>query len=121
MVLKRVSWSSMTRKNILTSLKGVLEDEKFVVETAKNGAAGPAAPEALSPRRHFARYLDARRGRDHGSQKRSKSSILNQVVIMMSGHGTVETAVKAIKLGAFDFLEKPLHFDKVAACLATRF
>ncbi|MCX7816790.1 MAG: sigma-54 dependent transcriptional regulator [Syntrophales bacterium] len=34
-------------------------------------------------------------------------------VIMMSGHGTIETAVKATKLGAFDFIEKPLHLDKV--------
>lgn len=34
-------------------------------------------------------------------------------VIMMSGHGTIETAVKATKLGAFDFFEKPLSLDKV--------
>jgi two-component system nitrogen regulation response regulator NtrX len=42
-------------------------------------------------------------------------------VIMMSGHGTVETAVRAIKRGAFDFLEKPLHaesrFAAFGACL----
>ena len=34
-------------------------------------------------------------------------------VLMMSGHGTIETAVKATKLGAFDFIEKPLSLDKV--------
>jgi DNA-binding NtrC family response regulator len=34
-------------------------------------------------------------------------------VIMISGHGTVETAVKATKLGAFDFIEKPLDMDKI--------
>ena len=34
-------------------------------------------------------------------------------VIMMSGHGTIETAVKSTKLGAFDFIEKPLNLDKV--------
>jgi two-component system nitrogen regulation response regulator NtrX len=34
-------------------------------------------------------------------------------VIMMSGHGTIETAVRATKLGAFDFIEKPLSLDKV--------
>jgi len=34
-------------------------------------------------------------------------------VVMISGHGTIETAVKATKLGAFDFLEKPLTIDKV--------
>ena len=32
---------------------------------------------------------------------------------MMSGHGTIETAVKATKLGAFDFIEKPLSLEKV--------
>ncbi len=34
-------------------------------------------------------------------------------VVVISGHGTVETAVKAVKLGAYDFLEKPLSLDKV--------
>ena len=34
-------------------------------------------------------------------------------VVVISGHGTVETAVKATKLGAFDFLEKPLTLEKV--------
>jgi two-component system nitrogen regulation response regulator NtrX len=37
----------------------------------------------------------------------------NVLIIMMSGHGTIETAVKATKLGAFDFIEKPLSLDKV--------
>ena len=35
------------------------------------------------------------------------------VVVMISGHGNIETAVKATKLGAFDFLEKPLSIEKV--------
>ena len=39
----------------------------------------------------------------------------------MSGHGMVETAVKAIKLGAFDFLEKPIHFDKLLVLLRHAF
>lgn len=38
---------------------------------------------------------------------------LEQPVIMMSGHGTVETAVEATKLGAYDFIEKPLSLDKI--------
>ena len=33
---------------------------------------------------------------------------------MMSGHGTIETAVKATKLGAYDFIEKPLSMEKVS-------
>jgi two-component system nitrogen regulation response regulator NtrX len=38
-------------------------------------------------------------------------------VIMMSGHGTIETAVRSTKLGAYDFLEKPLSYDKLLLCL----
>jgi two-component system nitrogen regulation response regulator NtrX len=38
-------------------------------------------------------------------------------VIMISGHGTVQTAVEATKLGAFDFLEKPLQRDRVLLCI----
>src|SRR5210317_912456 len=34
-------------------------------------------------------------------------------VIMISGHGTIETAVQATKIGAFDFIEKPLSYDKI--------
>ena len=38
-------------------------------------------------------------------------------VVIISGHGTIETAVKATKLGAFDFLEKPLTIQKVTVIL----
>jgi len=38
-------------------------------------------------------------------------------VIMVSGHGTIKTAVEATKLGAFDFLEKPLHRERVLLCI----
>ncbi|NIV45018.1 response regulator, partial [candidate division KSB1 bacterium] len=37
----------------------------------------------------------------------------DQLVVMMSGHGTIETAVKATKLGAYDFIEKPLSLEKI--------
>ena len=37
----------------------------------------------------------------------------NVCIIVMSGHGNIETAVKATKLGAFDYLEKPLSLDNV--------
>ena len=38
-------------------------------------------------------------------------------VVIMSGHGTIETAVKATKIGAFDYLEKPLSLDKILPLL----
>jgi two-component system nitrogen regulation response regulator NtrX len=43
------------------------------------------------------------------------------MVIMISGHGTIETAVKATKLGAFDFLEKPLRIQKVSVVVKNAF
>src|ERR1039457_5832802 len=42
---------------------------------------------------------------------------LRPTVVIVSGHGTIETAVKATKLGAFDFLEKPLTIEKVTVVL----
>ena len=42
------------------------------------------------------------------------------VVVMISGHGNIETAVKATKLGAFDFLEKPLSIEKVTVVVEER-
>lgn len=103
-------------ENILASLKGVLEDERFVVDTAKNGAIGlqklkKAVPDVV--------LLDIWMPGDDGLLVLEKIKRLEPTVpiIMMSGHGNIETAVKTIKLGAFDFLEKPLHFDKLLVLL----
>src|SRR2546427_11808750 len=43
------------------------------------------------------------------------SGLVTMPVIMMSGHGTIETAVEATKIGAFDFLEKPIGLSKLLA------
>jgi two-component system nitrogen regulation response regulator NtrX len=43
---------------------------------------------------------------------------LNMPVVMMSGHGTIDTAVEATRFGAFDFLEKPIALQKAAVCRA---
>lgn len=48
------------------------------------------------------------------SIKKKKSHI---PVVMLSGHGTIEKAVKSVKLGAYDFLEKPVSSEKIAVCL----
>ncbi len=104
-------------ENILSSLKGVLEDEGgFLVDTAKSGVLGLAKIKKFEP---DVVLLDIWMPGDDGIKVLEKIKKLAPAVkvIMMSGHGTVETAVKAIKLGAFDFLEKPLHFDKVLLLL----
>ncbi len=115
MVLKRVLIID-DEENIRTSLKGVLQDEGFQVETAKGG---PAAYQLLKRFTPDVILLDIWMPEEDGITVLGKLRIWDPDcrVIMMSGHGTVETAVKAIKLGAFDFLEKPLHFDKILVLL----
>lgn len=115
MVLKRVLIID-DEENIRTSLKGVLQDEGFQVETAKGG---PAAYQLLKRFTPDVILLDIWMPEEDGITVLGKLKIWDPDcrVIMMSGHGTVETAVKAIKLGAFDFLEKPLHFDKILVLL----
>jgi two-component system nitrogen regulation response regulator NtrX len=49
------------------------------------------------------------------------SGLLTMPVVMMSGHGTIETAVDATKIGAFDFLEKPVGLSKLLATIARAF
>jgi len=120
MVLKRILIID-DEENILSSLKGVLEDEGgFVVETAKSGALGLSKLKKFSP---DIVLLDIWMPGDDGLVVLEKIKKIDPAVqvVMMSGHGTVETAVKAIKLGAFDFLEKPLHFDKILLLLQHAF
>jgi len=99
-------------ENILASLKGGLEDEGHEVETANNGALGLQKLKKFSP---DVILLDIWMPGEDGIQTLSRIKYLDHssTVIMMSGHASVESAVKTIKMGAFDFLEKPLHFDKL--------
>src|SRR5512137_1437064 len=48
----------------------------------------------------------------------SAAGLLTMPVVMMSGHGTIETAVEATKIGAYDFLEKPIGLQKLLATVA---
>lgn len=107
-------------ENILTTLKGGLEDEKYVVEVAKSGTVGLQKLKRFNP---DIVLLDIWMPGDDGIAvlERIKKSEPGISVIMMSGHGTVETAVKAIKRGAFDFLEKPIDFDKLLVTLEHAF
>ena len=50
-----------------------------------------------------------------------RDGLLTMPVIMMSGHGTIETAVEATKIGAFDFLEKPIGLSKLLTTIARAF
>jgi DNA-binding NtrC family response regulator len=100
-------------KSIRDSIKMILEYEKYVVHFAENGAVGlesfrESAPDAV--------LLDIKMpsGMDGIEVLREMKQIRPEVpVVMISGHGTFETAVEATKLGAFDYLPKPLDRDKL--------
>jgi len=100
-------------RDIRESLKGILEDEGYKVLLA---ASGEACLEELKKRSCEVILLDiwlpGMDGLDTLARIRELPADDAPEVVMISGHGTIETAVRATKLGAFDFLEKPLSLEK---------
>jgi two-component system nitrogen regulation response regulator NtrX len=96
---------------IRQSLKGVLEDEGYKASVAESGEA---CLESLHKRAFDVVLLDVWLPGMDGLDTLQKIREIDNApeVIMISGHGTIETAVRATKLGAYDFLEKPLSLDK---------
>ena len=96
---------------IRQSLKGVLEDEGYKASLAESAED---CLELLSRRAFDVVLLDVWLPGIDGLEALQKIRDLENApeVIMISGHGTIETAVRATKLGAYDFLEKPLSLDK---------
>ncbi len=101
---------------IQTSLRGVLEDEGYRVSAVGSGTDalrlfGDEMPDVV--------FLDIwMPGRD-GLKTLAEIKRLRPgaTVVMISGHATIETAVKATRLGAYDFIEKPLSLEKTLATL----
>jgi two-component system nitrogen regulation response regulator NtrX len=96
---------------IRTSLSGVLEDEGYETSAVESGED---CLEALAERQFDVVLLDIWLPGMDGLEvlERVKGLENRPEIIMISGHGNIETAVKATKLGAYDFLEKPLSVDK---------
>ncbi len=99
-------------ESILLSLQGILSDEGLEVITA---ASGPVAIDRIDEVMPDIVLLDIWMPDMDGIETlvKIKASHPGLPVVMMSGHGTIETAVKATKLGAYDFIEKPLSLEKV--------
>jgi len=99
--------------SIRQSLKGVLEDEGYKAAAAESGEA---CLDLLRKRAFDVVLLDVWLPGMDGLETLEKIRELEGApeVIMISGHGTIETAVRATKLGAYDFLEKPLSIEKTA-------
>ncbi len=97
---------------IRTSLRSILEDEGYEVAVAATGAEalkiyGTDPPDLM--------ILDIWMPEMDGLEtlRRVKEFVPATQVMMISGHGSIETAVKAIKLGAYDYIEKPLSLENV--------
>jgi two-component system nitrogen regulation response regulator NtrX len=98
--------------SIRESLTGILQDEGFLPFSVESGEG---AIERVSEEKPDLILLDIWMPGMDGMETltRIRDIYPDQLVVMMSGHGTIETAVKATKLGAYDFIEKPLSLEKV--------
>lgn len=103
-------------KSILESLKEILEYEDNEVELADNGKDGI---ELFKKNRYDAVFLDIKMPEMDGIEVLEElMSIAEDIpVIMISGHGSIDTAVESIKNGAFDFIEKPLDLNRLLVTL----
>ena len=97
-------------EGILKSLVGILQDEGYQTITARDGREALQRYQADAP---DALLLDIWMPDMDGIEVLKRLQVLDvdSAVIVISGHGTISTAIKAVKLGAFDFMEKPLSMD----------
>jgi two-component system nitrogen regulation response regulator NtrX len=99
-------------ESICKSLKAILSEEGYQVLVAGSGEDAVKIVEEEMPQLVLLDiWLPGMDGLE--TLKAIKKISPQALVIIMSGHGTIETAVKATKLGAFDFIEKPLSLDKI--------
>ena len=103
-------------RSIRATLKEILEFEKYLVETAQDGIEGYK----MAEEKNFDLiFCDIKMPKIDGIEKLKKiveNNILTPVV-MISGHGDIETAVHTLKIGAFDYIEKPLDLNRVLTCV----
>jgi two-component system nitrogen regulation response regulator NtrX len=103
-------------KGIREALKQVLEYEEIAVRVSASGNEALLAYPEFKP--HLV-FLDVKMAGMDGLETLKKIRELDAEaqVVMISGHGTIQTAVEATQLGAYDFLEKPLDTDRILLTL----
>ena len=99
-------------KAVRDSIRMILEYEKFDVQEAQDAESAAARVEGAA---FDLVLLDIKMPGEDGLKvlRRIRQSHPDLPVVMISGHGTIETAVEATRLGAFDFLPKPLDSDRL--------
>jgi len=102
--------------SILQSLGGLLADEGFEVLTASNGYEALKQIEQESPDLVLLDiWMPGLDGIDTLQEIKKNNPYIQ--VIIITGHGTIETAVRATKMGAYDLIEKPLSIDKIIVAI----
>ncbi|MGM0426015.1 MAG: sigma-54-dependent transcriptional regulator [Thermodesulfobacteriota bacterium] len=98
--------------SILQSLEGILSDEGYETVCVKSGSeALEKIEEAIPDLVLLDIWMPGLDGIE--TLEKIKETYPQVQVVMMSGHGNIETAVKATKMGAYDFIEKPLSLEKL--------
>lgn len=99
-------------RSIRNSMKDILTFEKHDVILAENGMEGIVAVKTEKPELVF---CDIKMPKMEGIEvlERIKEFSRDTPVVMISGHGTIDTAIEAIKKGAYDFIEKPLDLNRI--------
>ena len=97
---------------IRSLMKEILDDEGHVTDVAEDGEVGLQMAEK---ERYDVIFCDIKMPNLSGEEVlgRLKDKGIDSPVVMISGHGDIDTAVKCIKLGAFDFLSKPLDLNRI--------
>lgn len=103
-------------RSIRNSLKEILADEGYDVATAEDGKAALAAVEK---EKFDVIFCDIKMPGMDGIEVLEKFCAmgLDSAVVMISGHGDIDTAVECIKKGAFDFIQKPLDLNRILITL----
>ena len=99
-------------RSIRNSMKEILSDEGYIVETAEDGASGY---EAASKGHYDVVFCDIKMPGLDGTEVLEKlvEDGCESAIVMISGHGDIDTAVECIKKGAFDFIQKPLDLNRI--------
>lgn len=107
-------------QSIRRSLSEILSYEKYITTTAENAIVGL---ELIASNDYDAILCDIKMPEMDGIEALAKIQELKPdiPVIMLSGHGNIDTAVEAIKIGAFDFLEKPIDLNRLLVTLRNAF
>jgi two-component system nitrogen regulation response regulator NtrX len=99
-------------RSIRRALREILEYEKYVIDEAEDG---PSGLEKMRANSYDLVFCDIKMPKMDGIEllEKVQSEEIDSPMVMISGHGNIETAVESIKKGAYDFIQKPLDLNRI--------